>query len=180
MARKHLFDMEARRISIRVPDHVDMALRLEALGRRVSPSLVAAEILESYFREHPDSTGNVMLAFPIKRQPGPTTPKPEKPRSDEERRKKHAPKTVQVSDREAAIAEGYPWTWDRLATALDSLGHGQHREIARALGLSNISVWARTGVPRKWWPKIREYLTSRGWEPTGEQPLLLPPPESEE
>jgi hypothetical protein len=178
MARKHLYETVSQRISIRLPDHVDMALRLEALGRRVSPSVVAAEILEAHFRE--TDNGRVMLAFPIQRQPEPATPKPEKAAADE-RRKKHAPKKFHTSNRDAAVAEGNPWTWDRLSDALESVGgHGQHREIAHALGLSNISVWAKTGVPKKWWPKIREYLIGRGWEPTEDQPLLLSPLEPEE
>lgn len=171
MARKQLFDAVPKRISIRLPDHIDLALRIEAAHRRVMPSVIAAEILEAHF-EGTDA-GRVAKAFPL-----PVPPKPEKPSKPdkEERRQKHSPKEVHVSDQAAIIAEGYPWTWDRLGEALSTVGgYGQHRELARALGLSNISVWAKTGVPKKWWPGIREFLNSRGWHPKEEQPAFLLP-----
>ena len=169
MARKQLFNSAPKRISIRLPDDIDLALRIESAHRRVMPSIVAAEILAAHFAG--TDAGRIAKAFPLPVEKEPKTEKPTK----EERRQRHAPKEVHVSDHAAALAEDYPWTWERLSEALSTVGgHGQHRELCRHLGLSNISVWGKTGVPRKWWPGIREFLASRGWHPQEEQPPLIP------
>jgi hypothetical protein len=49
-------------------------------------------------------------------------------------------------------------TWDQVVEALASKGEGAHRDLAQFLGLKNISVWAKDGVPSKHVPRIREFL----------------------
>ena len=67
-----------------------------------------------------------------------------------------APRTPQ----EAPRRRGGPkevMAWDDLVAALESQGK-THKGLREHLGLSNISIWAKDGVPAKHVPQIREFL----------------------
>jgi hypothetical protein len=48
-------------------------------------------------------------------------------------------------------------TWDELVAGLETTGK-THKELRNHLGLSNISIWAKEGVPSKHVSRIREFL----------------------
>jgi hypothetical protein len=60
--------------------------------------------------------------------------------------------------RRRRVGSGESMTWDQVVEALASRGEGAHRDLAQFLGLKNISVWAKDGVPSKHVPRIREFL----------------------
>lgn len=69
-------------------------------------------------------------------------------------------------------AKGYPWTWDRLQEAF-SLTETKPKNLAAHLGLTNISPWAGSGVPEKWWPLIRKFFEARGWTAPEQQQSIF-------
>lgn len=69
-------------------------------------------------------------------------------------------------------AEAYGWNFDRLAAALTSVGVS-HGQLAKHLGLTNISPWGKTGIPPKWLPATHAFLLSKGWQPEADQRTIF-------
>lgn len=170
MARSKSLEGFDCKMNLRFPDDLVGLIILKARKARQPESLIVADALRSYWgldqapeegkpkekKANQAEKGKIKTEKPKRPGPRPAPPSTEKQEMD---------------------AEGYPFTWDRLSEALATCSggkkYGLQRELAQHLGLSNLSVWAKSGVPRKWWPALRTFLQSRGWVPPQEQQSIF-------
>ena len=159
------------KMGLRFPDDVAARIIVESRKRKQPESVIVTEALRTFWEIGLEAQST--QPAPVGKSLQPTkVEKKEKP-------KKLGPRPAPpVSEEEELRAEGYPLTWDRLSEALASCGsegskYGLQRDLAKHLNLSNISVWATSGVPKKWWPGIRAFLQARGWVPPQEQQTIF-------
>ena len=136
---------------------VKAALRRITVGRLVEElarhAYTRDQVIEEWGQRQEARTAETV-------EPGPKALN--EPPVDDSRRPQEALRVARpkASPQERQKAGTDTMTWSEMAIGLNTAGR-THKELREFLGLTNISQWAKEGVPPRHVPKIRDFLSRR-------------------
>lgn len=185
MARTGSLDGFDIRIGLRIPNDVASWIILNARTRRVPESLVVVEALRRVIAgEVPPRKPVLLEVLESIRGVEPPAPPPDlsvaprkagRPKGPEKVKTRPGPRPAPTAPTAITLrSEAYGWTWERLVAALSTIGlSNSHKALALGLGLTNISIWKKSGIPSKWHAPIHAWLLDQGWKPESVQATIF-------
>jgi hypothetical protein len=150
-------------LQVTVDSEVATILRVQAALRRITPGRLIEDLVRQEGTQGGEEKSRFLEALrgvdptwsgkkPVLRKP-PTIP----PQNGAE----EAPRRPQEARKRRRGGVGDTMTWEALLDGLEASGRTQ-KELREFLGLSNVSQWAKDGVPTHHVPKIKDFLGLAG------------------